>query len=82
MLPVHIERLLREQIETDLRTKGTKRRDLEQRAAHKAMQGRMHRPGVQALEILEEIGRRANLITEAIRKVLLNDSINQHCCCG
>jgi hypothetical protein len=72
MLPHHIEKLLEEQISTDLRTKGTKQRDVEQLALRKwAHIGGGQRPQiVKAMALRAEIGIRAELISAAIRKVL------------
>jgi hypothetical protein len=70
MLPSHIERLLRKQVATDLRTKGTDQRRLHIRAAEKAVQSGMEANALRAHEFALEIERRAGLIAEAIRKVL------------
>lgn len=70
MLPAHIKALLVEQIQVDLRTKGTTPRDVQQRAAVKAQTSGLQPAGHFAIGFSEEINTRAKIITEAIRLVL------------
>jgi len=80
MLPPHIENLLQEQISTDLRVKGSKQRDVEQRALGPwAARGGGVRPEVvKAQALLTEIGVRAAVISAAISKVLRDVKVSAY----
>ena len=72
MLSPHLEKLLQEQISTDLRVKGSTQRDVEQRALGPwAARGGGLRPEVvKAQALVAEVGVRAAAISAAIVKVL------------
>ena len=72
MLPTHIHEMLREQVDSDLLTKGTELNALVRQAIYKnlANGGGLHKGVHQAQAYLAEIKLRANLIVEAFRKVL------------
>jgi hypothetical protein len=70
MLPANIDSLLREQIDTDLLTKGKSERDVAQTALAQGIRSGFSLPALVARAQLEEIGNRSKIIADAILKVL------------
>ena len=70
MLPSAIDSLLREQIATDLLTKGKSQRDVAQTALAKGIKSGFHPSGLVGNAELQEIGNRSKIIADAILKVL------------
>ena len=70
MLPANIDSLLREQIDTDLRTKGKSERDVARTALENGLRSGFRPAALVAPAQLEEIGNRSKIIADAILKVL------------